>query len=469
MAKLGGTKSWVAATGVALLMAFVVVPALSGAASATPATSATPAATSAQWAYGGEGWSNNTLTVGNSTITWDASFGWTVVFTATETGANVTMLEEQRTVGITIAASFQGPVRSIQYNYHGQEVDTAFANLTNQSIVYVDGSAVPALGILNASVSVQGLVNESISETLSGMTASASLHVTGSAQSAVSFTPSLGLLPLNLSGIDHWNSSATASPSASWQIGWTWNDQGFNGTSGSGSGSNSGSLSVAGPVALSGFKVVQVHPFSDHKVRVGVLLVVQGPYDQYDGFILVPHDFDLFGGGSHGFDSVGFGTAAISAQTLYVSAGADGPSVTAADATFGSNDLAVNAEATPVSGASPMATSSPGTTVQGQPMSVAQANSEAYGLTHTAGASHSGTDGALLAALLVGAIAVVVGTVGVIEWRSYARRKSQRQLVGGYGESWPNGVPPAGAVAPPHGPVGPTQEPGTAEEPNRRL
>jgi hypothetical protein len=470
MTKMGGTKSWVAAAGVALLLAFVVVPALSGAANATSVTSAAPAVTSNQWAYGGEGWSNYSGTLGNGTITWSASFGWTVVFTATATGAGVTLIEEQRTVGITIAATFVGPIRTIDYNYHGQEVDTAFANVTNQSTVYVNGSAVPALGILNASASIQGLINESISETVHGLTHSASLQVTGAAQSSVSFSPSLGLIPLNLSGVNEWNSSATASPSASWQIGWTWSDQGFNGTTGSGSGSRSGSLSGSGPVSLTGLKVTIVHPFSDHKVRVGVLLIVQGPFDQYDGFILVPHDFDLFGGASHSYDSLGYGSAGISAQTLYLSSGANGPTVTAADATFGSNDQSVNAQASPITGVAPAATQTPGANVYGQPMSVAQANSEAYGLTHTASSASSPASGVLFIALIAGVIAVVVGTVGVIEWRSYARRRSQKQLVGGYGESWPNGVPPATALPPsPQGPAGPNQEPGPAEDPNRRL
>ncbi len=50
MAKIGGTKAWVAAAGVALLMAFVAVPALSGAAFAAPVTSAVWANPSTQWA-----------------------------------------------------------------------------------------------------------------------------------------------------------------------------------------------------------------------------------------------------------------------------------------------------------------------------------------------------------------------------------------------------------------------------------
>lgn len=474
MEKLGGSKSWVAAAGVALLMAFVVVPALSGAASAVTPSSGVPAATDTQWAYGGEGWSNGTLTLGNSTITWDAMFGWTVVFTATPSDApNVTTLEEQRTVGVTIGASLTNPVRTVNYHYHAQEVDTAFANLTNASVVYVNGMAVPALGILNASASVQGLIDQSVSETVhaavSDPTRSASLSVTASADSSVSFTPSLGLIPLNLTGVSEWNSSAAANPAASWQIAWTWNDQAFNGTTASGSGSSSGGLSASGQVNLTGQKVPVDHPFSDHQARVGVVLVLQGPFDAYDGFILIPHAFDLFGGAAHGYDAVSLGSAAISAETLYLSSGPRGLELTAADQTFGSDDASVNAFASTYSGPAAGA-SSPGATVEGQPMSVSQAQAEAYGLTHPESSVSSAGNGALLAALLIGAIAVVLGTVGVIEWRSYARRKSQKQLVGGYGEGWTNGVPPAHALPPSvTGPTGPNQGPAPADDPNRRL
>ena len=132
------------------------------------------------------------------------------------------------------------------YNYHGQEVDVAFANLTNQSVVYVNGQAVPALGIDNASASVSGSISEAVSKTIHGLTSSASLDVTGIAQASTSFSPSLGLIPLNLTGIDQWNSTATGTPSASWNVSYTWTDKGFNGTSGSGSGSKAGSLSGTG-------------------------------------------------------------------------------------------------------------------------------------------------------------------------------------------------------------------------------
>ena len=100
-------------------------------------------------------------------------------------------------------------------------------------------------------------------------------------------------------------------------------------------------------------------------------------------------------------------------------------------------------------------------------MSVAQANAEANCLTNgCGGAAATGPSGALLVALVGVAVAVVVGTIGVIEWRSYARRQSQKGLVGGYGESWPNGVPPAAALSPPT--MNPNNEQMLADDPNRR-
>jgi hypothetical protein len=470
MARIGGKGVWAAATGVALLLAFAIVPALSGAASAAPVTSAS-ADPANPWAYGGEGWSNNTVILGNATITWDGMFGWVVIFKVTPTAPGVWMVEEQRTVAITISESFSGPLRQATYSYHAQAVDTAFANITNQSTVYVNGLPVPALGILNASAAENASIAESISETVGAHTRSASLDVTGMARASVAFDPSLGLIPLNLTGVHLWNSSAMATGAGNWDVAWSWNDQGFNGTTGSGSGSRVGNLGGSALVTLTGYQYTLLHPFVDHMVRAGVVLVIQGPFDCYDGFILVPHDFDLFGGAAQGFDSLEFGSAGISAETLAVSEGPGGIAVTAADQTFGSASTAVNAMASPVTDISPAATSSPGATVQGQPMSVAQAQSEAQHLTSgTASVPASGLSGALVALLVAFAVAAVVGTVGVIEWRSYARRKSKGSLVGGYGESWSNGVPPASTKPPTvQGPETPMSEPGTLEDPSRRL
>ncbi len=469
MAKIGRTKTWVATAGVVLLFSLVAVPALSGAASAAaaPGVALPPPAT--QWAYGGEGWSNHTFTAGNATLTWDAMFGWSVIFTSTPGAANVTLLEEQRTLGISIQASYTTPVRSLTYTYHGQEVDTAFANLTNASVVYVSGQAVPALGILNASASVTGAIDQSVSLTAYGATRSASLDVNGFANASVRFAPSLGLIPLNLTGVSAWNSSAVASPSANWDLSWTWSQHGFNGTTGSGAGSKTGSVSATGPVNLTGAKVALDHSFLDHKPRVAVVLAVTGPFDLHDGFVLVPHDFDMFGDASHAYDSLEFGSAAVSSETLYLSGGAGAPALTAADTTFGADDSTVSAMAAPTSGLAPTASTGPSATIQGQPMSVAEAQSVAKSVTQGFGSLARAPLGAALAVGLIAlAVVLMVGTVGVVEWRSYARRKSQTGLVGGYATSWPNGVPPAAATSPPAAGSPPTEPPASVEGPARR-
>ncbi len=456
MAKLGGTKGWAATAGVALLLAFVALPALSGAASAAPVASAVPADSSTQWAYGGQGWFNGSLQSNFGNISWTSSYGWTVVFTVTPMGFGTWMVEEQRTVGITIAVTYTGPASTVAYNYHATESDLGFANVTNQSVVYVDGQPVPALGVENASASINASIAESISKTVAGHTASASLSVLGVGQASTSFSPALGLVPLNLSGINEWNSTATGSPSASWTVSYSWNDQGYNGTTASGSGSRSGSLSGTGTVSLRGMKVYLVPAFLDKKPRMSIILQVQGVFDNYDGFLWIPHDFDLFGTATHDYDSVAMGSAGISSETLYLSSGPGGLDVTAASSTFGTNDASVNALGAPVSETVPAAASAPGGSVLAQPMSVGQANAEANCLKNgCGGASAAAPVGGLLVALIGVAVAVVVGTVGVIEWRSYARRNSPKGLVGGYGESWPNGVPPAAAMSPP--PMGPVE------------
>jgi len=459
MGEKSGMKAWVAA-GVALLVAVAIVPALTGAANAAPITTATASDPANQWAYGGQGWVNGSTQFGNATITWSGHFGWTVIITVTATGPTTAMFEEQRVVGATFTTTASTPYRSVSYNYHAQESDTAFANITNASDVYVNGSAVPAIGILNASAQMNGAVEQSISETVANHSRSAFLNVTRSGELAVSFSPSLGLIPLNLSGVSMWNSTATASPSASWTIAWTWGEQGYNGTTRSGSGSANGSLSASGPVSVTGYKVAITHPFTDGKTRVGIVLIVQGPFDCYDGFILIPHAFDGFGSAATPYGGLSFGSAAISQENLYVSSGSSGPAVTAADQTFGASSGAVSGP------------SDPSATVDGQPITTAQAQTIDNGLQNTSPASASApmSSGVLLAVVVGVAIAAVVGTVGVIEWRSYARRKSKGGggLVGGYGESWQNGVPPAAAIPPgAQAPAAPGSGPESVPDPSR--
>ena len=444
MANLGGKSAWIAA-GVVFLLAVAIVPNVSGAMGspsgvvpATTASSCSSTGTSsggggpapdAQWAYGGQGWSNWTFTWGNVTISYNSSFGWTVVFTViSNSTTGITMLEEQRTLGITVWSNVTKPNLTVAYFYHAVEVDGAFANVTNNSTVYVSGQAVPALGILNASVAACSAITQSLQITNQTTTRTASLNVTGVAQGAVSFSPSLGLIPLNLTGVDMWNSSANASAAASWNVSYAYTTL----HGGSGSGSKSGSLSGTSPVYLTGYRCWAHHDFSDHKGRLGVTLILQGPFDGYDGFILLPHGFDFFGTQGHGYDPYGFGSAGISSESLYLTPHSGGFAVTAADQSFAAIDTGAIGFAGPQMGFGPDASGSPAAVVYGQPMTVSQAHAINQGLLANPGTSpgapvHGGTAAAsgdnLLVVIVLVAVAGVVATVGAASWAFRSRRQ----------------------------------------------
>jgi hypothetical protein len=444
--KLRGKVVWVA-VGVAILAGVAFVPALT--ATMSPSTAPTvaadpvnaPCATTSghlppgpsvaassdpSWSYGGQGWWNFSYNFDGTTVTYNSSFGWTVNFTVTQTSPGIWSLEEQRMLGITILKNVTNPKVTWIYCYHSQENDAAFANITNGSTVYVNGQPVPALGIVNASAAAASSIDQTLSIMNATETRQASLSVMATANASVMFTPSLGLIPLNLTGIWQWNSSAVANYGAGWTFSYAYTE--LNGTSGSHS--KSGSLGGSATVNVSGHRVAPFHAFSDHKTRLGVVLMVQGPFSAYDGFILVPHSFDPFGTAVHAYDPYGFGSAGVSSEVLYLSPGPGGFAITAADQTFDSADSVGLAQA--ATGPGPDAMSTPGTTVYGEPISAAEAHAIDHGLASggfaggsagsaaaSAGASLSGL---LVAVAVVGAI--VVGCLaGVLGWRAYARRR----------------------------------------------
>ena len=430
-----GRNSVLIAAGVVLMLTVAIVP---GALGATPtasglgvasSTTSGPCASapsghgapdpSSQWAYGGQGWSNWSFTFGNLTVTHNASFGWTVIFTEiSNKTTGVTTLEEQRTLGVTVWTNLTKPNVTAAYFDHVVELDGAFANVTNQSTVYVNDQPVPALGILNASVAACGAIEQTLKVTNQTTTRMASLNVSEMAEASVAFTPSLGLVPLNLTGVREWNSSSTASFDASWNISYAFTT--LNG--GSGNASKAGTLGGTAQVDLFGSRCRVGHAFSDHQSRSGVNLALQGPFNAYDGFILVPRSFDLFGTAPQVYDSYGFGSAGISSESLYLSARPGGFAVTAADQSFTG----------PQTTAVPQASGPSATTVYGQPMTVSQAKVVNQGLTSqpvaptTPSPSHGVTTVAtgnnMLTVGVLVAVAAIAAVAGAGAWIVHSRR-----------------------------------------------
>ena len=471
-----GRTTMVLGTVVAALLALLVLPGVVSPASASPAPLA--GSNTQQWAYGAQKWVNVSENFGNATYEAKAFFGWQVVFTATNTSPTTVALEAQRTIVGSYFADLCAPNCSNPSTGHGNlsvvawEKDAGFANLTTTASVYTNGSAVPAVGLLNASAQISGNISEQLSASLStgvisGSTSSA-LYVSGAGHHDVRFSPALGLVPLNLTSGSHWNSSSAFDASGGWSIVANWNHVAWSGAKSSGSFTPSGSLQGNGTVDLVGADLGMVTLKNGATVPV-VALAWSGPFDDVDGVILVPHDFDLFGDGSHAWASASL--TSQSAATANVNIVIDATHhlrVVAAATSFSEDDTSLSNEAVASTGPAPAAASTGTTMLQAQPESVAQAQS-ASGCYVSQCASNAGASsglGALGLALLIGlVVAAAVGTVSVIEYRVWARRRAQQGLASTpspvavappppgayYGGTSPSGAPPT--------PPAPPQEP----------
>jgi hypothetical protein len=442
------------------LVALAVVPLLASAASAAAVAPGTlaPAGKSAQWAYGGEGWAGGGISAGTTTLSWNASVGAVVIFNATNTSANTVELTASRTVAVTISATFTGPYTSWAYHLKAVETDKAYVNLTNASTVTLANSTkVPALGILNASVQANASLKASLVGVVDNRSVGDYLNVSGWAWAKVAFDPSLGLIPLNLSGVSSWHSSSDASGSAAWNLSWAYTDYRWNGTSGSYSGDVNGTWSTTTVVSLVGHVAGTYAKWVDHRLRTAVALGLSGPFDLYAGVLIVPHAFDLFGGGVTAYDGAGVGATAVTSEYLFVT---NGPrylwagSVTAANMTAGTSTPA--ALASTAGGAmpavTPSASGSADPTVWEQPESLSAAQSQAYCLQFGCSGSSNSLGGLVLLGGIVAAVAVVAIAL-VLRRRSRGR---SGQPAGAplsappvVGPTPPTGVAPPGSVRPP--------------------
>ncbi len=437
------TKTRLLTVAVAALMALTVVPVLAASASAAATPAATSAGTSSQWAYGGQGSDSGRLTLGAYNLSWNGSATVDVVYNATNVSANITELTATRTVVVSVTASYSGPNASWTYDFRAAEQDHAAAYVTNAANVSLvpGGTVVPALGLINASLAANASVAASVAGTLDGKSASAYLNASGWAKAQVALSPALGLIPLNLTGVSGWTSSSNASGSAAWNLSWSYVDHAFNGTGGSRTGDVNGTWSTATEVTLNGRVAPSSYVWNDHRARTAIGLALNGPFDLHDGFVLVPHGFDLFGGAdARGLGGYGLGSADIASEYVFVNTGRiSARSVTAAnltasaatpDALVGDSVAASPAVALPqASSATP--------TVWAQPMSPAAAEQQAT-CAYSGCGGGSNLLGGLVVPLAIGAV-VAVAAIALI-----ASRRPRK----GTAADVPLGAAPAGVVPP---------------------
>jgi hypothetical protein len=476
MQRKGRTMGLWAVVGAVALMA-LVVPVFAMATPVSPASTAglssdalsANASQTQQWAYGGAKWVNVSLQLSNAVYDSHAFFGWQVVVTATNTSNTTVMLEEQRTMAASLFAQYcspscASPRATGNLSIRGSESDTGFANVTGTATVYENGPASPAVGLLDASSHSGANLSESYSLKLGNASASGSLDLSGASHAAVSFAPALGLVPWNLAPGLSWNSTAAYSASGAWSLVYNWTHVSIFGTTTTGSGSPTGSVAGNGTVALNGTDLGPLTLANGRTVPV-VVLLISGPFDCVDGVILVPHGWAVFGTASHTWATGALGTQAVTTSRLDVAIDAvhhrfgvlaSATSYQGADTTLASS---ATTDATAQTGSAPVSAE----TVQGEPESVPAAQNAATCLTRDCAAGSAGSvAGSVLPLLVVGLVAVaVIGTVGVIEYRAWSRRKSGGQLVGGYSQQVPGGATGMPSE-PPRGPMPPSPPSGGA-------
>lgn len=447
--------------GVAAL-ALLILPGLAVPASAAPV----PLGASApqQWAYGGQKWANVTIDLPNATYTSHAFFGWQVIFSATNTSATTVELEASRTMAGHVYAQYCSPncsnaTTSGNLSLVGWEQSAGFANLTTAGTVYVGGSPTAAIALANASSRSAGNLTESFTfSTGSGAAAhstAASLDVAGNAHAEIDFATPLGLVPYNATTGERWNDSAAFTAAGAWAISGMWSHTSFLGTTGSGHLNASGAVQANGTVSVQGYDAGNVTLANNQTLPV-IVLSWNGPFDDEDGVILVPHDFDMFGGSTHAWssDSLGDDSVATAELDLHVDA-AHHLKVVATASDWAASDGSLSTSYTAATGTTPAAASSPAL-VQAQPESVAQAQQASGCLMGGCGApsGHGVLGGSLGVALLVGLIAVVVvGTVAVVSYRTAARRRTSTVPPGAiHGNVVPPAPPAGGPGEPPRSP-----------------
>ena len=455
-----GTKRRMLSVAAVALLALAILPLVGGSASAAAVgPSVASPDRSVEWAYGGEGWASGTAVSGH--LTWNASAGAVVIFNATNTSSTTTELTANRTVAISISATFSAPGTTITYNLKAYEQDLAYANITNASSVTLSNlTTVPALGLINASLHATASLKASLVGTVGNLSASDYLNVSGWAHAQVAFSPALGLVPLNLTGVTGWGSAANASGSAAWNVSWAFANHGWNGTSASLNGDVNGTWSATTEVLLVGHVAGPWAHWVDHRARTAVVLGLVGPFDLYAGILLVPHAFNLFGGGVHAYDGAGVGGASVRAEYLFVTNGPrhlSAESVTAANLTAGAPTPSsyVSAGLAPAlapatAAAAPAASPTP--TVWEQPEGVPAAQGQAHCLVFSCPGS-SNPLAKLFLPIAIVAVAAVAAIAVILSRRSRGRggqpTTTPLSAQTPIGPTPPTGVDPTGSVRPP--------------------
>lgn len=418
-----------------------------------------------QWAYGGSKTISGDVTVTGTNGTgfelqYHAFYGWTVVFTQTNNSTNSGFqIEAQRTAAAQLYVELctpncASPTWTGNYTASATQTATAFGNFTREGTVYEDGAPSSALGILNASGQTQAALHSELTVTGPVQTRHWFFNVSASAQAQVTFTPELGLIPYNVQPGTSWNSSAAYAFSGAYDLSWT-----FLGPHSSASGGGTKDISADGTVNLQA-DYNQAFTLDNHELtHILVMSLSGGPFDLYDGVIILPHAGNVFNGDPSAIGGEGLGVAPAASTAAVDYDSSSGHLGIAAAAT---NFVPAAAGALPATTLTTDASSTSGGDVQAQPMSVPAAESCATSLLSggTCVASGGGWISQLFHSTAFEVVALVIGVVALVAVLAVAVGRRPRAPPPVRVPSTASGrVPPGatGQLAPP--PRAPPQQP----------
>ena len=201
------------ATVVAALMVFVVVS------SPVQAASVTPAAVVGEWSYGAVKTVSVPLQTAANGWTYEgnATFGYTTTVYDNNTSASTFEFTIFRTMGAAFSVRFcdpscTNPTSWVSESYRAWESTVSFTNITLLGTVLEGSTPTSAVAVENSTVVLHGNVTESSNAYLPNLgelgphTHYLSADISG--VSSVSFSPALGLFPINLSPGDSWSSTS---------------------------------------------------------------------------------------------------------------------------------------------------------------------------------------------------------------------------------------------------------------------
>jgi hypothetical protein len=468
---------------------------LSGVASASPVGAAAPHAnlrpmsgSTQQWAFGGTASGSYSCTdatcFGNVTTNLSLSLSlryyleWVVIYTQTNVSSTQTMIEGQTALNASVTfdesaceqTGTTGPCQTVTVDLTlaGKETAVGFTNITPGSVNMTSSTSSPlgataALAVMNAasqeSLNFTGNVNYAVPVNGTTHTANINFDVGGSESSSVSFSPALGLVPLNPKPGDMWSASAPYSASGSWSSGYAISGSGY----ASSDNWTSGVVSPSGTIFVNGSDL-GAYTLYDNYTNPATSVTAQsilldfgnGSFSAADGWVMVP--VDIYGGAlgalTGGLSGAGTLVGRVTTAAHVQPAAVVTSSITSSESAYyerGSGFIGVSAGGTaPVSGG----TGGPTISLHAgpEPVSVAQGQ---YNAITTGSSSGSGSSSFPWSLVFVAAVVVVAALALAALMVRRGKRRTTSGVTPYQGPDAMGGAPgapsaPAGAPSPPN-------------------